>query len=300
VGVLAIGLSLGVWAQCRLAMGIESKAIDPNEAVDKIREAKIINPKCSVAVSVTGKEEATVLIQRDPRASDEDCKIDAILVSRTLMDRYPSQLMRVKSVFAVGGGGTGQATVTAGDIRAFKSGQLDKKALLESIELVKVNPLPPLAAGSLANREPLPAVVGGPFETQRQRILQHINTLAALGVNTKSFRDQFDEIEKTMVTSELRETGKKLSSLNNELAEQDDLTRQARRPFFRMPGFGPRRRAMVAWNERVQERLKELASQGKDISPYTEQLTEIERLKGDRRVQEANRKMNELSHTLGI
>ncbi|PWU01347.1 MAG: hypothetical protein C5B53_02980 [Candidatus Melainabacteria bacterium] len=294
VSLLALALIFTVGFPGLPVFSGEYRAINPNEAVNKIREAKIINPQCSVKVAFTGKEEATVVIQRDPKASDEDCKIDAVLVARTLMDKYPNQLMRVKSVFTKSPGECGQATVTAGDIRSFRNGQLDKRSLLDSIELVHLGPLEAMKAVSSADPGATAGVVPGPLQPWRLLTLEHINKLAALGVNVRTCLDEFNQIEGLVPTSQQKELRRRLVRLNGQLREQDEMTVEAKQTRFAL--FGNRRKPMVM----ITERLQEMASQGKDVSPYTDKVKEIERLKSDGRTQEAKRLMNELSQSLGI
>jgi hypothetical protein len=296
------GLTLAFWTQFQPALSEQSKAISPSEAVSRIREAKIIDPGSHLQVALTGKEEATVIVQRNPKAADEDCKIDAILIARTLMGIYPSQLVRVKSIFTKAGYDSDQATITAGDIKSFQSGQLDKKSLLDSIELVKVSTLVPFAS-TKSPPEALPSetrravnVAPGPYRAWRLLTLEHISKLATVGVNVKVFLDQFNDIEKLIGTPQQRNMKGSLSQITSELEDQDELTRQAQKGSGGASANGQRKRPMVA----VNAKLRDLASQGKDISNYTEQVKEIRQLRIAGRDQEANRMVKELSRALGI
>lgn len=292
--LLAIALGLIVYSP--VAWSSEDSPINLEEAVNRIRQAKILNPQCSVKLAITGKEEATVVVQRDPKASDEDCKIDAVLLTRTLMDKYPAQLVRVKSVFVRSPGECAQATVTAGDIRSFSNGAIDKKSLLDSIELVKLGPLEAMKSISKADPAANSGAVAGPLQPWRLLTLEHINKLAAVGVNVKVYLDEFNQIEGLAATSQQKELRRRLLHLNEQLREQERMTIQAKQSRPGIFGIGNRKRPMVAISEKVQE----MASQGKDVTPYTDKIKEIERLRLDGRIQEAKRLVNELSQSLGL
>jgi hypothetical protein len=294
--LFAIALGLAFCLDRLPVWSLENSVVNSDEAVGKIRQAKIINPQCSVKMAITGKEEATVVIQRDPKASDDDCKIDAVLVTRTLMDRYPTQLVRVKSVFIKSPGECGEATVTAGDIRSFKNGELDKKSLLDSIELVKLGPLEAMKLISSADPSATTGVVPGLLQPWRLLTLEHINRLAAVGVNVKVYLDEFNQIEGLVPTTEQKELRRRLFRLNNQLRQQDEMTLQAKEPRSGLFAWGARRKPMLAITEKVQQ----MANQGKDVTSYTDKIKEIERLRSDGRSQEAKRLMNELSQSLGI
>lgn len=258
-------------------------------AAQKIRQAKIIDPHTSFSVDMPGNEEARIILGRNLKASDEDCKIDAILLAKTLMEAFPGQLVRVKAIFTTPNQDSSQITVTVGDIKSFKSGQLDKKALLDSIELVKVG------SSSLTEvRAPVKALPGL-YQNWRQLLLDEIRLLANQDVNVAVFVDDFNQIEKMLGTAGEREIKRRLLSLDSELKDQAELSRIARQPLLRMPGAVRPRRPLLE----VHSRIQELAQQGKDVTLYMEQLKEIRRLKLTGRNQEANRLVNKLSRTLG-
>lgn len=267
----------------------ETVAVSEELAAQKIRQAKIIDPHSTLRVEVASNEEARVVVGRNPKASDEDCKIDAILLAKTLMEAFPGKLMRVKAIFTQSNADSGQITVTVGDIKSFKSGQLDKKALLDSIEFVKVG------SSSLTEvRAPVKALPGL-YQNWRQLLLDEIRLLANQDVNVTVFVDDFNQIEKILGTAGEREIKRRLLSLDAELKDQAELSRIARQSLLRMPGAVRPRRPLLE----VHSRIQELAQQGKDVTPYMEQLKEIRRLKLTGRIQEANRLVNELSRTLG-
>ena len=55
--------------------------------VDLIRQAKVVNPDYPVHAVVSGNY-ATVLTRRHPRAKEEDMKIDAVLITKSVLDAY--------------------------------------------------------------------------------------------------------------------------------------------------------------------------------------------------------------------
>jgi hypothetical protein len=269
----------------------QTETISKDEALQKIKEAKILDPRCAVRLGWTGKAEVMVVTARNPKAIDDDCKIDAVMITKTLMDAYPNQFVRVKVIFSKGDGDCSAATVTAGDIKSFKVRALDKKSLLDSIELVKVSSLDVVDSSSAVNPT---TVIAGPFQPWRLTTLEHITGLSREGVNVKVFMDDFNAIETMVRTSPPREVRNALAILTAHLNDQDELTREAKTSAHPVTANGRQERSWL----QVRARLQELAKEGKDISSYQEQLREIRELRSSGRNLEANHLFRQLARTL--
>jgi len=291
----------------------QTTRINADEAASKLKLAKIIDPRCALRLTLTGKEEATIITERNPKATDEDCKIDAVLLTKSLIEAYPKQIARVKVIFSQADGDGSQATVTAGDIKSFGSGAIDKRTLLDSIEIAKVSSLEVVSAG---NQSVDSKVKMGPFQPWRLLLLEHISKLAQQGVNVKVFLDNFNHIEAMVGASNKGELRNSLRKLDAQLRGQDELTREARQPAIssnrRVTQLksGQARRSngdVMAATAKEKERgklirahIRDMAVEGKDVGSYLEQLQQIRNLRESGRYEEASQLLDRLAHTFGI
>lgn len=105
-----------------------------SEAVDALEKAKILSPNIRMNARV-GKDEIEVATYKNPKANLSDCKIEALLIARTLMELAPGEVPRVVVYFYNSSSLSTfkQVAVTAGDVKAFASGSLSKDELLKSL-----------------------------------------------------------------------------------------------------------------------------------------------------------------------
>jgi hypothetical protein len=122
---MAVRIALILWVSaifqsaCVRSAFCQEGSLRAEDALSKIKQAKILDPKYSVKLAFTGEEEATLNVERNPKATDNDCKIDAVLLAKTIMSAYPSRIVRVKVVFTKRDQSSEEAIVTAGDVRSF-------------------------------------------------------------------------------------------------------------------------------------------------------------------------------------
>lgn len=128
--VLCLPLALSL---CNTAM--PALALSPSELVSAIDKAKILSSGTRVNASINGAE-AIVSTYKNSKANDNDCKIEAVLIAKTAMDISP-EIARVTVYFysVVARNKYKVVAVTAGDVKAFGSGQLGQEQLLSSIAL---------------------------------------------------------------------------------------------------------------------------------------------------------------------
>src|SRR5580658_9250262 len=83
------------WAQ----PGLSATNISPAEIVGVLRSAKIVKQDLPLRASYTSSD-CIVTTQRNKAAADDDCKIDAILMARSLFESFPDAgILHVKVLF---------------------------------------------------------------------------------------------------------------------------------------------------------------------------------------------------------
>ena len=109
-------------------------AISSADIVNTVEKAKILSSGTRVAAAINGSE-AYISTYKNAKATDNDCKIEAVLIAKTIMDLAPSDITRVTVYFYSTANINKRkfVTVTAGDVKAFGSGQLGQEQLLSSL-----------------------------------------------------------------------------------------------------------------------------------------------------------------------
>ncbi len=122
-------------ASCLILLGLPAFSLPTDsEAVDALEKAKILAPtiRMNARVAQDGIEVATY---KNPKANFNDCKIEALLIAKTLMELAPGEVPRVVVYFynSTSLSSFKQVSVTVGDVKAFASGSLSKEELLKSL-----------------------------------------------------------------------------------------------------------------------------------------------------------------------
>lgn len=128
--ILVSGLAIS-----SLLLGLPALALPSDgEAVDALEKAKILAPtiRLNARVAEDGIEVATY---KNPKANQNDCKIEALLIAKTLVDLAPGEVPRVVVYFynSTSLSSFKQVSVTAGDVKAFAAGAVSKDELLKSL-----------------------------------------------------------------------------------------------------------------------------------------------------------------------
>lgn len=110
------------------------------ELLDAVAKAKVLSGEYRINL-VTEDSQATISAFLDNASktgqADDDCKINAVLIAKKLMD-LNADLVRVKVLFyGIDGDRYRQVVVKAGDVLALGGGQIDKEKLLSSLEVTK-------------------------------------------------------------------------------------------------------------------------------------------------------------------
>ncbi len=129
IALLALSLGLGIPPATLALSGADVVA-----AIDK---AKVLDASIRVNAQVT-PEVIYISTYKNPKANDRDCKIEAVLLAKTVMEldnkiprveiRFYSQnaLSRFKKI-----------SVSAGDVKAFAAGTMQEDQLLNSLVLAE-------------------------------------------------------------------------------------------------------------------------------------------------------------------
>lgn len=131
-----VGITLALSLAGQLAYSpVKAASTTPAEIEANIKRAKILADGIGVKAAIQN-ELAYVTTFRMKKANDDDSKIEAVLIAKTVIDSAP-EVTRVMVYFynRTDHSRYKQVVVTAGDVKAFASGQLDQKALLSSIAI---------------------------------------------------------------------------------------------------------------------------------------------------------------------
>jgi hypothetical protein len=127
-----MALSLGLVLPCAAHISVE-------QIQTEISKAKILPPDMKVIAKVDGSE-LTLSTYKKELATVNDCKIDAVLMSKTAFDADP-ELSRVNVLFydPLIPGAYDEVPVTLGDVKAYGARQLSEEQLLSALKLTRMN-----------------------------------------------------------------------------------------------------------------------------------------------------------------
>jgi hypothetical protein len=175
IGCLILSLFLAVFSSAAA-----EKTLNTTAVTKIVRDAKIFEPNAKIDVYFNGKE---IIVQSylNPKANDNDCKIDAVLIAKAIFDAYPPPAF---SNIRVNLFETKDETerkyrsviVRAGDIEVFAKGAISRDALLASLTVAHdlVPPPPPQPSP----RAVLELPIAGPYrKRERQNLLNNIRDL---------------------------------------------------------------------------------------------------------------------------
>lgn len=197
--------------------------ITTTEVVSLLRDAKIVSAANRLTAAISGKE-VTVMTRRGAKLTDDDCKINAVLMAKTIMASYPI-INRVKLMYAVEGSDScDQVVVRTGDVKSFDSGAVTEEQLLSSLELQRVSG--DQLGGASSGSSP---VAAGPYRERRLMLLSRIEELKNAGTGVGPFLSSFNKIEDMIKASNVKDAPEALDTLARNLTEQEKLRRQAQK-----------------------------------------------------------------------
>ncbi len=238
-------MSLSTWSAaialvvCVCACQPVLAAITPNELIKAIRAANIWSPDYKIQAIING-EEADISTYRNPKATDKDCKIDAVLVARAAMNADKAGIKRVKVTFydATNTNKYRQVVVREGDVKAFASRELTPDELLGSIEITSGEVSS--TAATLKNKSyqditQSPGVVEGPYKGERIQLLGRIDALKERGVGVQPFVTQFLHVEDLARNGDAGSVAQSISFLSSKLDAQEQAYNEAHQQRYAAP-----------------------------------------------------------------
>lgn len=230
LGRLIIALSCSLSLSLAAAPVLASDSSLPSaDVAEVIRKAKVLNQDYPVHV-IVNNQDATVLTRRHYKATDDDLKIDAVLIAKAVLDKFADKLDRVKVLFRDEDSASGKSVVvTANDIKTYANGTLEPQRFLDSLAIKKVDSDPEAekAKGDVGDQSIV--ISPGPFQEQRLLLLDRINILRKRGTGVTPFEKLFSDIDKNSVANDSEQVKAGIRDLSRRLSEQEELVRQASR-----------------------------------------------------------------------
>jgi len=195
-------------------------ATDAASLTDVIRNANILKYDKAPKVTISGAQITTSVDPMGPpgKTSDQDLKIDALLVAKSLYDASPPELTSCKIIFSNGGKDAKYTIISRQKVSEYSSGAVNAQELLGSLALTAVV------------QESQPDVVEGPFYERRILVWERIENLRKQGTGVKPFEHLYLELEAAIkANDDQKSIFNKLTSLEEKLAGQETQMAQAKK-----------------------------------------------------------------------
>ncbi len=225
-----IWLSLAIAQAALLLLNAGACWANPSAGQVKtaISKGNVLTPDSSFAVHIVGNKVA-IATRRHANATDDDCKIDAALIAKQVMDLCPNNPPSVEVSFQdmADSNQLAKVTVTAFDIKGYGTGKLSKGDLLKAIVLTpifKVNPLKQFADQSYDQFLASNWVAPGELQVERQDLFAHIKNMQAKGLSKDLADSDFTElfrIEDLLRTSQNDSAHKCFAALQDTVKSQE-------------------------------------------------------------------------------
>jgi hypothetical protein len=202
------------------AFGQSAFATDAAGLTDIIRNANILKYDKSPKVTIIGAQITTSVDPMGPsgKTSDQDLKIDALLVAKALYDAAPQDLTSCKIIFSNGGKDAKYTIISRQKVSEYSSGSVNAQELLSSLALTAVV------------QENQPEVVEGPFYERRILVWERIENLRKQGTGVKPFEHLYSELESSIkANDDQKAIFNKLTSLEEKLSGQETQMAQAKK-----------------------------------------------------------------------
>ncbi|MBS2006085.1 MAG: hypothetical protein JST01_03515 [Cyanobacteria bacterium SZAS TMP-1] len=266
-----------------------SRGATPIEMVAILRNAKVVNPAYPLRASFN-EHEAIVTTQRNPKATDKDCKIDAVLMAKALIDTFQGEVLRVKVLFSDYEKQTcSTIKVTKGDVESYGSGSIDQGEFLESLEIntFKENDSP---FGSQAGQSLSVGVAPGFMHDKRLVLLSRIEALEQKGTNTKAFIQCFQQIEDLVKQGDEKQVVTMVQTLSRSLDDQEALRQQVNSAGLRQE--------ILQLQTSLQSKIAIYAATGKKLPIGMNDLVQVQQLTIAGRFAEAKKLLQVLQQKL--
>ncbi len=207
------------------AVAEDATAANVEEAV---RKSQVVKKDYPVHAVISGRE-AKILTRLHPKATDDDLRIDSVLITKSVLDRF-NTIGTVQVLFRDEDSSSGKSVeVTANDIMTYAKGAIDPKKFLATIAVTTVGGDDEAVKNKMSAEERKLSVSAGPYEEQRLLLMDRINTLRRKGTGVAPFEAMFAQIEGQTKAGQATALKESVQKLGEKLAEQEDLVRQASR-----------------------------------------------------------------------
>lgn len=276
-------------AYCLPLPASAQKAATPTEMVAILRNAKIVNPLYPLRANLA-EHEAMVTTQRNPKATDKDCKIDSVLIAKALIESFPGDVLRVKVLFSDYDKQTcSTVTVSKGDVESYGNGTIKQDEFLESLEIetFKENdsPFAPASGQSLST-----GIAPGFMQDKRMVLLSRIEAMQQKGTNTKAYMEYFQQIEDNVKKGDEKQVATMITSLSGNLDEQEKMRQQAN-------AMGLRQEVLQLQTS-LQSKIALYAATGKKLPFGMNELVQVQQLAIAGRFSEAKKLLQTLQQKL--
>lgn len=230
-------------------------------AVALIEKSKIVGADAHVQARV-GPGEVALSLYRNPKANDKDCKIDAILMAKALMDAEPKTITKVKVRFYDPANRTSyrEVNVGTGVVKAFGQGRVSTDELLSSVVIDRgEQDISRYRERSYKEISQSPDVIDGIYRSERLNLLSRIQMLRQRGVGVQPFTTEFLRIEDKVRQGDQAAVIKGLESLSEKLAATEDRYNQAQAAAQARAGYGSASSSQASMEERLRQELGDLA-----------------------------------------
>lgn len=282
-----------------------------------IEESKVLGSDTEVRSKVLDHErEVDITTVRNPKATDRDCKIDATLIAKKVMDAYPRVIVKVKVVFFDRSNANKyrQVIVHETDVKAFANRQISQDKLLSGIELVKgtVNPVARLKGLSYKEISQTLEAIPGVYHDERAQLLSEITQLKESGAGAGPLLAEFFQIEDKVrqgdgggVASRLKELQVKVRAHAEHFSKEQPesaASQQSTDPATLRPlgELAPAEGLMYNRRVRVAQKVAELRDSGKPVNRYLRLLGEFEGLAASGNRATLSTKLGKLEQMLGL
>ncbi len=210
-----------------------TQAVSGAALVAALRSAKIIDPAFKLTATISG-DEVLVNTQRKLKSTDNDCKIQAVLIGKTAFDVVPTDIQRIKVMFFdYEQGSYSEVSVRRSEVKLFGAGQLSEKQLLASLEMKSTT----MEDSENASTE----VAAGPMQPSRMIALGRIQRLKKQGTDVSKLEKMFAQAEESAKTNNVAALRQQIRDLNNDLKEQEQAVKLAQDSENRLQVEGSRR-----------------------------------------------------------
>jgi len=209
---ILLALALLCWLNPLPSLGDTALSAEQLTAITRDSSLKL---KASHPTVIGAGPSVTVLAEEPAGLSDRDLKIDAIFLSKTLIDAAPTQIQKVKVLFTQAGANGRYVTVDAREIMDYGSAKISAEKLLSTMILLDVQ------------QEKAPTVVEGPEMDRRLLAWRRIEKLKLQGTGVSPFENLFKEIEAAAKGSDGAKVADKLQFLESKLTSQEEQVRLA-------------------------------------------------------------------------